>query len=210
MGHRQRVGAHHREKDGKYYFYFSGHNTTLDRKTIGVAVADNPEGPFVAQPTAMILNNEAVTSGQAIDPAAFIDPETGKYYLFWGNGKPVYAELVRRHGVDQGGDHKAISGLNDFREGSFVDYRDGLYHMTYSIDDTGSENYASATPQRPDRRSVDLPRGDPAEGRLAGHPRDGSRLDPQRAGNRRLVHRVPPLRDAGRRWHITARRRSTS
>ena len=49
-------------------------------------MADSPEGPFTAQPTAMILNNEAVTSGQAIDPAAFQDPVTGKYYLFWGNG----------------------------------------------------------------------------------------------------------------------------
>ena len=81
------------ERGGKYYFYFSGHNPTYNRKTIGVAVADSPEGPFTAQPTAMILNNEAVTSGQAIDPAAFQDPVTGRYYLFWGNGSPVYAEL---------------------------------------------------------------------------------------------------------------------
>ena len=76
------------ERDGKFYFYFSGQNASYNRKTIGVAVADSPEGPFMAQPTAMILNNEAVTSGQAIDPATFMDPETGKYYLFWGNGNP--------------------------------------------------------------------------------------------------------------------------
>jgi large repetitive protein len=35
----------------------------------------------------------------------------------------------------------AISGLTDFREGQFVVYREGLYHLTYCIDDTGSENY---------------------------------------------------------------------
>src|SRR6478609_6132216 len=64
------------ERDGKYFFYFSGHNPTYNRKTIGVAVASSPEGPFFAQPTAMILNNEAVTSGQAIDPAVFQDPVT--------------------------------------------------------------------------------------------------------------------------------------
>jgi hypothetical protein len=81
------------ERDGKYYFYFSGHNPTYNRKTLGVAVADSPEGPFVAQPLPMILNNEAVTSGQAIDPAAFHDPVTGKWYLGWGNGSPVLAEL---------------------------------------------------------------------------------------------------------------------
>ncbi|MFC9692044.1 family 43 glycosylhydrolase [Kribbella sp. NPDC056951] len=163
------------ERNGKYYFYFSGHNPTYNRKTIGVAVADSPEGPFTAQPTAMILNNEAVTSGQAIDPAAFRDPRTGKYYLFWGNGSPVYAELGDDMVSIKPETLKAISGLTSFREGAFVNYRKGLYHLTYSIDDTGSPDYrvgyATAT-------SVDGPwtyRGvilekDPAQGILGtGH-----------------------------------------
>ncbi|MHC2186970.1 beta-xylosidase [Rathayibacter agropyri] len=163
------------EKGGKYYFYFSGHNASLNRKTIGVAVADNPLGPFTAQPTAMITNDESVNSGQAIDPAAFTDPETGKSYLFWGNGSPVYAELSDDMLSIKADTIKRISGLTDFREGTFVNYRDGMYHLTYSIDDTGSENYrvgyATAT-------SVDGPwtyRGvilekDPAQGILAtGH-----------------------------------------
>lgn len=133
------------ERDGKYYFYFSGHNPTYNRKTIGVAVADSPEGPFVARPTAMILNNEAVASGQAIDPAAFEDPETGRYYLFWGNGGPsngpVYAELSDDMLSIKQDTLARIGGLADFREGTFLNYRDGLYHLTYSIDDTGSANY---------------------------------------------------------------------
>ncbi|GAB2497871.1 family 43 glycosylhydrolase [Promicromonospora xylanilytica] len=133
------------ERDGKYYFYFSGHNPAYGRKTIGVAVADSPEGPFTAQPEAMILGNEAVTSGQAIDPAAFQDPETGRYYLFWGNGGPsngpVYAELSDDMLSVEQGTIRRIGGLTDFREGLFLNYRDGLYHLTYSIDDTGSANY---------------------------------------------------------------------
>jgi beta-xylosidase len=133
------------ERDGKYYFYFSGHNPTYNRKTLGVAVADSPEGPFTAQPTAMILNNESITSGQAIDPAAFQDPETGKYYLFWGNGGPsngpVYAELSDDMLSIKQDTLQRIGGLNDFREGLFLNHRDGLYHLTYSIDDTGSPNY---------------------------------------------------------------------
>jgi putative cell wall-binding protein len=163
------------EKDGKFYFYFSGDNAALDRKTIGVAVADSPTGPFVAQPSAMILNNESISTGQAIDPAAFTDPKTGKHYLFWGNGSPVYAELSDDMLSIKQSTLKRVGGLVDFREGSFVNYRDGLYHLTYSIDDTGSENYrvgyATAT-------SIDGPwtyRGvllekDPAQGILAtGH-----------------------------------------
>ncbi|MBB2975571.1 beta-xylosidase [Microbacterium endophyticum] len=129
------------EKDGKYYFYFSGHNDDYGRKTIGVAIADSPDGPFTAQPEAMVLNNETVTSGQAIDPAAFLDPVSGDYYLFWGNGSPVYAKLSDDMTSLEPGTISRINGLTDFREGAFVNYRDGLYHLTYSIDDTGSENY---------------------------------------------------------------------
>ncbi|KXS97431.1 hypothetical protein AC578_8821 [Pseudocercospora eumusae] len=129
------------ERDGKYYFYFSGQNPTYDRKTIGVAVADSPDGPFTAQPKAMILNNEAVTSDQAIDSATFLDPKTGKYYLYWGNGNAVMAELADDMISLKQDTLQNVTGLTDFREGSFVVYRAPYYHFTYSIDDTGSENY---------------------------------------------------------------------
>lgn len=89
----------------------------------------------------MILNNEAITTNQAIDPAAFKDPTTGKYYLFWGNGNPLFAELGDDMVSINQNTIQSISGLTDFREGIFIVYRKGLYHITYSIDDTGSENY---------------------------------------------------------------------
>ncbi|WP_281495544.1 family 43 glycosylhydrolase [Isoptericola sp. S6320L] len=133
------------ERDGRYYFYFSGHNPTYDRKTIGVAVADHPEGPFTAEPEAMITNTEAVTSGQAIDPATFRDPQTGKHWLLWGNGGPgdgpVMAELNDDMVSVDEATLQRIEGLDGFREGLFVNHREGVYHLTYSIDDTGSENY---------------------------------------------------------------------
>jgi len=129
------------EKDGKYYFYFSGQNLTYDRKTIGVAVADSPEGPFTAEPTAMILNNEELTTGQAIDPDAFLDPISGKYYFYWGNGSPLVAELADDMVSLKADSTSNITGLEDFREGLFMVYREPYYHLTYSIDDTGSENY---------------------------------------------------------------------
>ncbi|EJT69932.1 endo-1,4-beta-xylanase [Gaeumannomyces tritici R3-111a-1] len=140
------------ERDGKFVIYHSGHHVRLNTKTIGAAVASHPLGPFTAQPDAMIFNNETVTSGQAIDPAAFRDPVSGKYYLYWGNGRPLYAQLADDMVSLVPGTTKQISGLNDFREGLFLVYRRGLYHMTYSIDDTGSEDYrvGYATAASPD------------------------------------------------------------
>ncbi|KAH0375470.1 Arabinanase/levansucrase/invertase, partial [Aureobasidium melanogenum] len=129
------------ERYGKYYFYFSGRNSAYDRKTIGVAIADSPSGPFTAEPTAMILNNERLTTGQAIDSDAFLDPVSGKYFLLWGNGNPLLAELNDNMTSINWSTAQNITGLVDFREGLFINYRKGLYHITYSIDDTGSENY---------------------------------------------------------------------
>lgn len=129
------------ERNGKFYFYFSGQNPVYNRKTIGVAIGNSPEGPFTAEATAMILNNEAVVSGQAIDPAAFFDPITKKFYLYWGNGNPLMAELTENMTSLIPSTLQSISGLQDFREGSFVVYRAPFYHMTYSIDDTGSPDY---------------------------------------------------------------------
>ncbi|KAK0391260.1 hypothetical protein NLU13_0761 [Sarocladium strictum] len=129
------------ERDDKYYFYFSGQNAQYDHKTIGVAVANSPEGPFIAAPTAMITNTETVNSGQAIDPAAFQDPVSGRFYLYWGNGEPVLAELNDDMASINWATAQHVQGLEDFREGLFINYRQGIYHLTYSIDDTGSPDY---------------------------------------------------------------------
>ena len=98
------------------------------------------------------------------------------------------------------GTHQARSaGSPDFREGSFLNYRNGTYHLTYSIDDTGSPNYrvgyATST-------SIDGPwtyRGvilekDASQGILG----TGHSSIVQVPGHRRVVHRLPPVRHAGR------------
>jgi hypothetical protein len=62
-------------KDGKYYMYFPLKDQT-DIFRIGVAVADKPEGPFIAQPDPM-------KGSYSIDPA-ILDDGDGNYYMYFG------------------------------------------------------------------------------------------------------------------------------
>ena len=131
-----------------YYLYYSGHDPQTNRKAIGVARATSPTGPFYdhGQP---IVNKlpEGVRGGQQIDVDVFQDPQTGKNYLYWGNGYMAVAELNHdmvsidtttiRVLTPEGGT------LQDYqyREAPYVFYRDGLYYFLWSVDDTGSPNY---------------------------------------------------------------------
>ncbi len=63
------------EKNGKYYLYFPVKDKQ-DVFRIGVAVGDNPAGPFKAQP-------EAIKNSFSMDPAVFKDTD-GKYYMYFG------------------------------------------------------------------------------------------------------------------------------
>jgi len=63
------------EKGGKYYLYFPVKDKQ-DVFRIGVAVGDNPAGPFKAQP-------EPMKQTFSMDPSVYKDDD-GKYYLYFG------------------------------------------------------------------------------------------------------------------------------
>ena len=133
------------ERNGKYYFYFSGDQGR--RKAIGVAVADNPTGPFhdVGHPI-VDKRPEGVNGGQQIDVDVFVDDD-GQAYLYWGNGYMAGAKLnADMVSIDtttitvmtpQGGTLQDYA----FREGAYVFKRNGIYYFLWSVDDTGSPNY---------------------------------------------------------------------
>jgi arabinoxylan arabinofuranohydrolase len=122
--------------DYKYYFYF-----TAGQK-IGVAVANKPEGPFVdsGKPLVDKLPN-GVSGGQQIDPDVFTDPQTGKSYLYWGNGYMACAELNEDMISIKPESVKVMTPNTSFREGTTVFFRNGKYYFLWSEDDTRSENY---------------------------------------------------------------------
>lgn len=124
--------------DGKYkYFYYF----TAAQK-VGVAVADDPTGPFVDSGKALIDSYPAgVTWGQQIDPDVFTDPVTGKSYLYWGNGYMAAAALNDDMVSIDESSVKVMTPDDTFREAVYVFYRNGLYYFLWSEDDTRSENY---------------------------------------------------------------------
>ncbi|MCI6404569.1 MAG: family 43 glycosylhydrolase, partial [Prevotella sp.] len=121
-----------------FYYFTAG-------KRIGVAVSDNPTGPFIDPIGKPLLDKApAGQSGQVIDPDVFQDPKTGKYYLYWGNSYMAVSEL--------GDDMTSIKDTKvliprdkkreyNYNEGTYVFYRDGKYYFMWSENDTRSTYY---------------------------------------------------------------------
>ena len=121
----------------KYFYYFTA------AQKIGVAVSDNPTGPFTDIGKTLIdTRPNGVTRGQVIDPDVFTDPVSGKSYLYWGNGFAAGAELNDDMVSINSETVKTLKVPGSFREGSHVLYREGKYYYMWSIDDTRSPDYA--------------------------------------------------------------------
>lgn len=121
-----------------FYYFTAG-------KRIGVAVSDDPTGPFT-DPIGKPLLDKAPEgqSGQVIDPDVFQDPKTGKYYLYWGNSYMAVSEL----GDDMTSikDTKVLIPRNkkreyNYNEGTYVFFRNGKYYFMWSENDTRSTYY---------------------------------------------------------------------
>ena len=131
------------EREGTYYFYYSGWNLNVRQINIGVAVGRSPEGPFAGAPEPMIIGNEheSLQGVEIIDPMAFRDPDTGKYWLYWGNGRSMRAQLNKDMLTINWNTLGENTGLDEYLEAPFVVWRQGAFHMTWSISDTRSEDY---------------------------------------------------------------------
>ena len=132
-----------KKDDGYMYFYYF-----VGEGQIGVAVSDQPTGPFkdvLGRPLCPKDMPVMKQGGATIDPDVFQDPKTGKYYLYWGNGTIVCAELADDM-VSFRGEPTVVlprkdKGRYNYNEGAYVFYRNGLYYFTWSENDTRSKNY---------------------------------------------------------------------
>jgi hypothetical protein len=119
-------------RNNRYYFYFSA------ATNVGVATSTSPTGPFT-DPLGRPLVPAGFRSGQMIDPHVFTDTD-GQSYLYWGNGS-AYAVRLNADMISFDATQVRTFGLPNFREAPFVFKRNATYHLTYSVDDTRSENY---------------------------------------------------------------------
>ena len=126
------------ERNGKYYFYFPSAPKDGRGFGIGVAISDNPEGPFVPEP-------ENIKGISGIDPCV-LQASDGNAYIFWGPGfcaklKPNMKELADdtpKEKVKWGDREIEMYGVNCLKdlpnrqaEGPFAFEYNGNYYLTY-------------------------------------------------------------------------------
>lgn len=132
-------------RNGKYYFYFptTPKDTSYTRGfTIGVAIADKPEGPFVPQPA-------PIKNVRGIDPNVFIDKD-GQAYLYWSQGN-IYGAKLKDNMVELASDPVVLQNLPDkgLKEGPYLFERNGIYYLTYPHVQNKIERLEYATGNNP-------------------------------------------------------------
>ncbi|MHA3682697.1 family 43 glycosylhydrolase [Leucobacter sp. HY1908] len=123
------------KRDGKFYLYFSGNGQ------VNVAVSDPAKGGTISSGYEI----QTVKVESSIDPAVFEDPATGKWWLTWGQGPGMYAELNEDMTSIKPDTLVRTDATKNIREASYLTAREWngewTYYYTYSIDDTNSPNY---------------------------------------------------------------------
>lgn len=145
-------------KNGKYYFYFP--NAPKDGRgfAVGVAIANQPEGPFTCV-------QEPIMGISGIDPCVLIDDD-GFAYIYWSgmgirgarlkenmlelDGELQEVKIPKRDGMPEmppmkmGG--QVMEGLPDgFKEGPFAFKRNGWYYLTFPWVRGNTSNGANPT-----------------------------------------------------------------
>lgn len=147
----QRGGAwapdvfHNKRGDGKFYLYYTDNmpgalSSSLD-KQVGVAVADNPLGPFVEK-NALATNS--------IDGHLFQDDD-GRYYFYYVeilNGFKIIAQEMSDPMTTKGPRQEVIWPTEDWErvsgyvtEGPWMMKHNGTYYLMFSGTGADSPNY---------------------------------------------------------------------
>lgn len=167
------------EKNGKYYLFFGVNDIQNDNEYggIGVAVADNPAGPFkdlLGKPLIDKFHNGA----QPIDQFVFKDKD-GSYYMLYGGWRHCNIAKLKDDFTgfipfEDGTVFKEITPKGGYVEGSFMFMKDNKYYFMWSEGGWTGPNYSVAyaisdSPFGPFERIGSILKQDPAVARGAGH-----------------------------------------
>jgi arabinoxylan arabinofuranohydrolase len=120
------------ERDGKFYLYFGNSGNG-----IGVAMSDNPLGPFVDPLGKPLVENSTpgVQPAQHMwlfDPMTFIDDDGQAYMYFGGNGdNNVRVIKLNKDMISVDGPAIPLTAQNFF-EASWMHKNNGIYYLSYS------------------------------------------------------------------------------
>lgn len=166
------------KKDNKYYLFFGANDIQNDNQPggIGIAVSDNPAGPFkdyLGHP----LVNKFYNHAQPIDQFVFKDTD-GQYYLIYGGWKHCNIGKLNKDFTgfvpfDNGELFKSITPEN-YVEGSFMIVRKNKYYLMWSEGDWTGPDYSVAyamsdSPMGPFKRIGKILQQDAAIATGAGH-----------------------------------------
>jgi hypothetical protein len=132
------------DRNGKYYFYFPANVKASSGRGfgIGVAVAENPSGPFIPQP-------EPIKNVHGIDPVVFIDKD-GQAYIYYSLNR-IFAAKLKDNMLELASDPVVIGDFpkQGLVEGPFMFERNGIYYMTYPHVENKIERLEYATADNP-------------------------------------------------------------
>ncbi|PRS01638.1 endo-alpha-(1-_5)-L-arabinanase [Bacillus atrophaeus] len=155
--------------DGKYYMYYNACRGDSPRSAMGVAVADNIEGPyknkgvFLKSGMEGTSNNgtpyDATKHPNVVDPHTFFDKD-GKLWMVYGSysGGIFILEMNPKTGFplpNQGYGKKLLGGNHSRIEGPYILYNpDTKYYYMYlsfgGLDATGGYNMRVVRSKKPD------------------------------------------------------------
>ena len=131
-------------RNGKYYFYFPANvKASFGRGFgVGVAVADNPAGPYTPQ-------TEPIKNVHGIDPCPFIDKD-GQAYIYYAQGK-IFAAKLKDNMLELASEPQVIGDLpaQGLIEGPYLFERNSIYYMTYPHVQNKIERLEYATADNP-------------------------------------------------------------
>jgi len=126
--------------DGRYYWYVpvvEAASTAADKFAIGVAVSDDPLGPYTDAIGAPLVSQTILDNTiQNIDPTVLVDDD-GQVYMWWGTFGQLRMVRLAADMVTLQGEVQTVTGLPGFFEAPWVFTRGGYYYLAYAGNNAG-------------------------------------------------------------------------